>query len=397
VIQSTSGEHFLIGSHAVRFIAEQTVETSKATWSKLVNKYDCLKPSKDFQEAGNCTDWAFHYKTKAGQTTVALRIPGIEFVVQNMSGQKASDNREKFLQLIADWKQQQDRVLGKRNATSAPDLAGPKQARLGLDTDFQESQLALLTQIKDSNASAADDFKNELLAVSTEVKLSNQCVQHGFANVGLELVKAGVCMQGKLDDGMQGMTSKLEDCMHGMTSKLEDGMQGMSSKLEDGMSGMSSKLEDGMQGMSSKLEDGMLAVSAEVVTVSAEVRLFNVGVAAANEELIRTLRERDAKINGQTYIIKKLNADNTKLHADNAKIHEDLERTTTQIGNVFAQNAKLRGEVLEVKVALHEMRTNAEESADQHMVALLELKASNQSTLQEIKGLLINLVAGPGT
>jgi chromosome segregation ATPase len=155
---------------------------------------------------------------------------------------------------------------------------------------------------------------------------------------------------------------------------------------------MSSKLEDSMQGMSSKLEDGMLAVSAEVVTVSAEVRLFNVGVAAANEELIRTLRERDAKINGQTYIIKKLNADNTKLHADNAKIHEDLERTTTQIGNVFAQNAKLRGEVREVKVALHEMRTNAEESADQHMVALLELKAA----FQETKGLLINLVAGPG-
>jgi hypothetical protein len=304
VIQSTSGEHFLIGSHAVRFIAEQTVETSKATWSKLVNKYDCLKPSKDFQEAGNCTDWAFHYKTKAGQTTVALRIPGIEFVVQNMSGQKASDNREKFLQLIADWKQQQDRVLGKRNATSAPYLSGPvsTRPRLGLDTDFQESQLALLTQIKDSNASAADDFKNELLAVSTEVKLSNQCVQHGFANVGLELVKTGVCMQGKLEDGMRGMTSKLEDGMQGMTSKLEDGMQGMtskledgmqgmtskledgmsgmSSKLEDGMSGMSSKLEDSMQGMSSKLEDGMLAVSAEVVTVSAEVRLFNVGVAA---------------------------------------------------------------------------------------------------------------------
>ena len=370
----------------------------------------CIQPSKFLQEAVASDDWAFHFKTKAGRTTVALRIPGIEFVVQTLGGQTASDNREKFLVLIADWKQQQDRVLGKRNATSAPDLSGPVSThpRIGLDTDFQESQLALLTQIKDSNASAADDFKNELLAVSTEVKLSNQCVQHGFANVGLELVKTGVCMQGKLEDGMRGMTSKLEDGMQGMTSKLEDGMQGMTSKLEDGMSGMSSKLEDGMsgmsskledsmQGMSSKLEDGMLAVSAEVVTVSAEVRLFNVGVAAANEELIRTLRERDAKINGQTYIIKKLNADNTKLHADNAKIHEDLERTTTQIGNVFAQNAKLRGEVREVKVALHEMRTSAEESADQHMVALLELKASNQSTLQEIKGLLINLVAGPGT
>jgi len=96
-----------------------------------MNKHDCLKPSKQLElESDISNDWAFNYKTKAGQKTVALRIPGIEFVVQNMTGQKASANREKFLLLIEDWKKQQASVLGKRAPASSSSAAVSKIARI---------------------------------------------------------------------------------------------------------------------------------------------------------------------------------------------------------------------------------------------------------------------------
>jgi hypothetical protein len=187
VIQSTTGEHFLIGSHAVRFIAEQTVETSKATWSKLVNKYACLKPSKDLQEAHNSTDWAFHYKTKAGQTTVALRIPGIEFVVQNMTGQKASANREKFLLLIEDWKKQQASVLGKRPATAAA-AAGTKVARI--EGGGWNVASALVTRIA-----------KPLSAVSGAVTALNTKMDAGFDRVEAEVKTGFVKVEGEMKQG----------------------------------------------------------------------------------------------------------------------------------------------------------------------------------------------------
>jgi hypothetical protein len=96
----------------------------------MKNENLCLQPSKSLQEAISSNDWAFNYTTKAGRTTVALRIPGIEFVVQNMSGQKASANREKFLLLIEDWKRQQASVLGKRAAPTSSSAATPKVARI---------------------------------------------------------------------------------------------------------------------------------------------------------------------------------------------------------------------------------------------------------------------------
>ena len=85
-------------------------------------------------------------------------------MVLHLPDQIEDDNCEKFLQLIDDWKQQ-ERILGKRGAAGAPDLAVPVARIEG------EPQLALTTQV---NA--------ESLAVSTQV---------GFAAIGQELVSMG--------------------------------------------------------------------------------------------------------------------------------------------------------------------------------------------------------------
>jgi hypothetical protein len=81
----------------------------------------------------------------AQYTQVALRIPGIEFVVEHLPDQIEDDSSNKFLQLIEVWKQQES-ILGKR---SAPDLAGPvaRQARIGeiAAPEFSEGLLAVST------------------------------------------------------------------------------------------------------------------------------------------------------------------------------------------------------------------------------------------------------------
>lgn len=149
-----------------------------------MKSHDCLKPTKDIQDANSSTDWAFHYKTKAGRTTVALRIPGIEFVVQNMSGQKAGANREKFLLLIEDWKKQQAKILGKRSAAATGAAPAPKMARI-------EGGVA--------NALVAKTIKT-LSAVSGEmVGISSQMKAVGGAVVGISSdVKSGTSEVKKL-------------------------------------------------------------------------------------------------------------------------------------------------------------------------------------------------------
>jgi len=103
-------------------------------------------------------------------TQVVLRIPGIEFVVQNMPGQKT--NREKFLQLIEEWKQQES-ILGKRLAS---DLTACKQARIveqsqlvtqPLTRNFEliinersANQLMAIGSVKDDVKSVGDDVKS---------------------------------------------------------------------------------------------------------------------------------------------------------------------------------------------------------------------------------------------
>ena len=104
---------------------------------------------------------------------VALRISGIEFVVEHLPDQIEDDSRNKFLQLIDDWKQQ-ERILGKR---SAPDLAGPvaRQARIG--------------------EIAAPEFSEGLLAVSTEVRQHNTAMSQELASVGEILASQSSTMQ----------------------------------------------------------------------------------------------------------------------------------------------------------------------------------------------------------
>jgi hypothetical protein len=194
-LQLESGEQFLIAPKVVQLLTEQSSDNARKGWSRIMQANNCLKPSKDLLEAPTSTDWAFHYKTKAGKVTVALRIPGIEFVVQNMSGQTASANKEKFLLLIDDWKQQQSHVLGKRPAPKFNSGSSSKQARIANNDEM--FQLAVIKQLQTSGASVEnklDKMDGELVSVSTEVRETKQelvktgsQVQDGFLVVSAEM------------------------------------------------------------------------------------------------------------------------------------------------------------------------------------------------------------------
>lgn len=258
-----------------------------------------LKPTKDLQEAHNSTDWAFHYKTKAGQTTVALRLPGIEFVVQNMTGQKASDNREKFLHLIGEWKYQQSRtLLGKRplNPVSSSTVPPKKRAFDGsaaggggshANEESQQLVTTLMDGLRTSNAFALGKIDTGFVAVSAEIK-----------GVSEELTKTGnrvMEIQSKVDASSLATNQQL--------AKADDRMLEIQSKVE----------------------------------------ASNLAIATTNKELMAAIRGRDAKIASQTYIINKLNA-------DNARLQSEFERTIAQIGNIFVQNAKLMVDLRNIKV-----------------------------------------------
>jgi len=159
-----------------------------------MKSHDCLKPTKDIQDANSSTDWAFHYKTKAGRTTVALRIPGIEFVVQNMTGQKAGANREKFLLLIEDWKRQQASVLGKRFAASPATAPAAKVARI--ENGGGVANALVLRSIKTMSAVSGavtvlntkmdvgfDRVEGSVLAMTSKVDVVKDRVKQGTTEV----------------------------------------------------------------------------------------------------------------------------------------------------------------------------------------------------------------------
>jgi hypothetical protein len=122
--------------------------------------------------------------------TVALRIPGIEFVVQNMTGQKASANREKFLLLIEDWKKQQASVLGKRPAPAAAAAGAPKVPRI--EAGGFVGNALVLRSIKTMSAvsgavnaicSDVKDVKTGVLDVTAKVDVVKDRVKQGTTEV----------------------------------------------------------------------------------------------------------------------------------------------------------------------------------------------------------------------
>ncbi len=99
-----NGERFLSAAHVVHFLNVGVV--ARCSWEKLKSEHKCLQPVKDLQDAGTADDWAFNYTTKSGMVTVVLRIPGIQFVAENMPSQ--SENYKKLHALITDWEKRQN-------------------------------------------------------------------------------------------------------------------------------------------------------------------------------------------------------------------------------------------------------------------------------------------------
>jgi len=121
ILQTKDGYNFVNAVSAVMALCDQDNNSAKVSWGIFMKGNACMQPKRDILQHSEAYEHVYSYVTKHGNKTVALSIsPGLEYLCQNKGGPKANANKEKFLELINTFKQQNAgssaSILGKRPA-----------------------------------------------------------------------------------------------------------------------------------------------------------------------------------------------------------------------------------------------------------------------------------------
>ena len=149
-------------------------------------------------------------------------MAGIEFVVKNLTGQKASANREKFLLLIEDWKKDQAEILGKRSAPAAEAARAPKMARIegGVANALVAKTIKTLSAVSGEMVGISSQMKavgGAVVGISSDVKA-------GFVKVEGE-VKSGTCEVKKLAVSVDTSHRQQLSAKDSQIKRLQEDMQ----------------------------------------------------------------------------------------------------------------------------------------------------------------------------
>ena len=212
MVQTKEGKVAVNAASAMMVLCDQDHRSAMATWSQFSKAHPCMKPTTNLVDASEVAEFSYTYVSDYGRTNTALSIsPGLEYLCQHKGGTKAAANKEKFLELIHFFKQQQavptGSNLGKRAGTDdqldAPDdsQAVVKIQRV-LDVSLDKTVArvnstvrgavtAINTEIKnvgDGVLKVSEQFtgveakqtelKNDLERVSNEVKNANKLARY---------------------------------------------------------------------------------------------------------------------------------------------------------------------------------------------------------------------------
>ena len=206
ILQIKNGKVLVNAVSAIMSLCEQEQRSAENSWSLFMKAHSCMKPTKKISDYPSGNEYAYSYPTARGKETVALSIsPGLEYLCQHKGGTKAAANKEKFLQLIHSFKQQQAAPtgsnLGKRagadDSLDAPDdsQAIVKIQRV-LDVSLDNTVARVNSTVKGAVTSINTEIKNVgdgVLKVSekfTGVEEKQTELKNDFGRVSSEFKKA---------------------------------------------------------------------------------------------------------------------------------------------------------------------------------------------------------------
>ena len=169
VLQTKDGKVVVNAVSAVMFLCDQDNKSAKATWNQFTNAHPCVIPTTNIIDSSDAVEFSYLYPSVHGKKTTALSFsPGLEYLCQHKGGTKAAANKEKFLQLIHSFKQQQA-------APTGSNLGKRAGADDSLDTPYDSQAIIKIQRVLDVSldntvARVNSTVKGAVTSINTEIK-----------------------------------------------------------------------------------------------------------------------------------------------------------------------------------------------------------------------------------
>jgi len=169
VVQTKEGKVAVNAVSAMMVLCEKDNNSAKTAWCQFSKAHPCMKPTTDLVDASEVAEFSYTYVSDHGRTNTALSIsPGLEYLCQHKGGTKAAANKEKFLQLIHSFKQQQA-------APTGSNLGKRAGADDSLDTPYDSQAIIKIQRVLDVSldntvARVNSTVKGAVTSINTEIK-----------------------------------------------------------------------------------------------------------------------------------------------------------------------------------------------------------------------------------